>query len=218
MLDQIVRHAVFEALASDDEGHFACVARKIQRRLPGRVSCADQMHVMSMDRVCLAPRGSIEYPFADKPIDAFDGEKAIPFAVDNPWFRGQSDVTTFSIEEMLATKLRALLQRDKGRDLLDLGHAFEVHPRLDDARIVHLFLKYLGRSNLQISRAEAEQRMFAKLDKPRFMSDIKPLLATQVAAKLSDEAISNHHDRVMSRLIALLPGGPWAGSDERRSR
>ena len=151
-------------------------------------------------------------------IDAFDGEKSILFAVDNPWFRGQSDVTTFSIEEMLATKLRALLQRDKGRDLLDLGHALEVHPRLDDARIVHLLLKYLGRSNLQISRAEAEQRMFAKLDNPRFMNDIKPLLATSFAAKLTDETILNYHDQVMRRLIALLPGDSWAGADERRSR
>ncbi len=30
---------------------------------------------------------------------------------------------TYSLEEMLATKMRALLQRDKGRDLFDLSHA-----------------------------------------------------------------------------------------------
>ncbi|MBZ9905272.1 nucleotidyl transferase AbiEii/AbiGii toxin family protein [Mesorhizobium sp. BR115XR7A] len=45
------------------------------------------------------------------------------FDVENPWFTGKTNVPTFSREEMLATQLRALLQRDKGRDLYDLAHA-----------------------------------------------------------------------------------------------
>jgi predicted nucleotidyltransferase component of viral defense system len=43
-----------------------------------------------------------------RPIDSL---KAFPFKVDNPWFSGAADIPTFSTEELLATKIRALLQR-----------------------------------------------------------------------------------------------------------
>ena len=49
--------------------------------------------------------------------EAYDPPQRISFEVTNPWFSGSSAVATFSREEVLGTKLRALLQRDKGRDL-----------------------------------------------------------------------------------------------------
>jgi predicted nucleotidyltransferase component of viral defense system len=42
------------------------------------------------------------------------------FAVSSPWFTGDADIPTFTIEELTATKIRALFQRRKGRDLFDL--------------------------------------------------------------------------------------------------
>lgn len=64
-------------------------------------------------------------------IEAFDPPTAIALRVDNPWFAGEALIPTFSREEMLATKLRALLQRNKGRDLYDLAHALQVFDALD---------------------------------------------------------------------------------------
>ena len=64
-------------------------------------------------------------------ITAFDPPANIKFSVDNPWFTGTVNVPTYSREEMLATKLRALLQRDKGRDLYDLAHALNEFDGLD---------------------------------------------------------------------------------------
>lgn len=151
-------------------------------------------------------------------IEAIDGEHLVRFSVENPWYRGHADIATFTIEEMLATKLRAFLQRDKGRDLLDLAHALNTTPELDDERIVRLFLTYLGRSKQQISRAEAERRMFAKLDNPRFMADIKPLLAANFAMQLTDQVILGHFAEVLHRLIALIPGEPWAATKDRLAR
>lgn len=43
-----------------------------------------------------------------------------PFAVNSQWFKGSCDITTYHFEELLGTKLRALYQRKKGRDLFDL--------------------------------------------------------------------------------------------------
>jgi hypothetical protein len=90
-------------------------------------------------------------------IEAYDAPQVIPFRVKNPWFNGNADIPTFSREEILATKLRALLQRDKGRDLFDLAHSLDIFKGLKTGAVVRFFGQYLGRSGLRISRAEAEQ-------------------------------------------------------------
>jgi predicted nucleotidyltransferase component of viral defense system len=45
----------------------------------------------------------------------------LPFEVSSPWFSRTTEVQTFSLAELMATKLRALFQRAKGRDLLTFG-------------------------------------------------------------------------------------------------
>ena len=89
-------------------------------------------------------------------IEAFDVPEARPLEVANPWFSGKAAIATFSREEMLATKLRALLQRDKGRDLYDLAHALEVFERLDVDRIVGMFVRYLDLSGRPIPLPHAQ--------------------------------------------------------------
>jgi predicted nucleotidyltransferase component of viral defense system len=48
------------------------------------------------------------------------GTDTRPFTVDNPWFTGTAALTVCHLDELLGTKLRALYQRKKGRDLFDL--------------------------------------------------------------------------------------------------
>jgi predicted nucleotidyltransferase component of viral defense system len=48
-----------------------------------------------------------------------------PFSVVSSWFSGTCDATTHTIDELLGTKMRALYQRRKGRDLFDLWAALE---------------------------------------------------------------------------------------------
>ncbi len=48
-----------------------------------------------------------------------------PYAVRSAWWSGQSDVRTFQRVELVATKIRALYQRSKGRDLFDLWLALD---------------------------------------------------------------------------------------------
>lgn len=43
-----------------------------------------------------------------------------PFSVESSWFTGQAELTTYQFNELLGTKMRALYQRKKGRDLFDL--------------------------------------------------------------------------------------------------
>ena len=142
-------------------------------------------------------------------IEAFDAPTALPLEVVNPWFSGKAAIPTFSREEMLATKLRALLQRDKGRDLYDLAHALEIFEGLDIDRIVEIFGRYLDRSGQAISRAQAEERMFAKLANPRFLFDMRPLLPAAQAEALTDVSTAESFRRVFTTLIDRLPGEPW---------
>lgn len=149
---------------------------------------------------------------------AYDGAKTFTHAVDNPWFAGTAELPSFSNEEMLATKLRALLQRDKGRDLYDLVHALEVFGALDPQRIATMFGQYLYLQEQKISRAQAEERMFAKLANPTFLADIRPLLSAEEAQALTDEAIRKGFGAVFRRIIAALPGEPWARTPEMAKR
>jgi len=151
-------------------------------------------------------------------IEAFDPLQAIRYAVENPWYTGAADISTFSREELLATKLRALLQRDKGRDLLDLGQALETLQGLNTARIVECLGLYLARGGTPISRAQAEQRMFAKLAAPRFIADIRPLLPAEQAAQLSEGEIRRVFSVVFTRVISAMPGESWAKTQEKKKK
>jgi len=44
-----------------------------------------------------------------------------PFRVENAFYQGSTDIVPFESEELFGTKLRALLQRRRIRDLLDLN-------------------------------------------------------------------------------------------------
>ena len=150
--------------------------------------------------------------------EAYDPPIEISFGVENPWFIGEAAIPTFSREEMLATKLRALLQRHKGRDLFDLDHALTVFEGLNTARIVECFLLYLEKAEIAISRAEAQQRMFQKLVNPAFFIDMRPLLPTDRARTLTDETLKVTFVRVMKELIDRIPGDEWAKAGEMRER
>ncbi len=151
-------------------------------------------------------------------IQAFDGPAALPLKIDNPWFSGEAAISTFTREEMLATKLRALSQRDQGRDLYDLAHALEVFENLDLGGMVEMFERYLDLSGQTISRAQAEQRMFAKLANPHFLLDLRPLLPAVQAQALTEETTADSFRRVFTMLIDRLPGDPWRRTQAMKER
>ena len=141
-------------------------------------------------------------------IAPFDAPQTLPIKVDNPWFSGSTDIPTFSTEEILSTKLRALLQRNKGRDLVDLAHALDVFPKLELQRTVDMFVEYVKQT--PIPRWEAEKRMFDKLERRGFLADVQPLLAADERARFDDAAGMRAFQRVFEGLIGRIPGKAWA--------
>jgi hypothetical protein len=49
------------------------------------------------------------------------GIKKYPFEIDSGWYKSRTEVASYEAEELFGTKLRALLQRQKNRDLFDLN-------------------------------------------------------------------------------------------------
>ncbi|WP_456856652.1 nucleotidyl transferase AbiEii/AbiGii toxin family protein [Bradyrhizobium sp. USDA 4501] len=151
----------------------------------------------------------VKVEIATRERTAYDGEKTFPFEVKNPWFNGKADITSFSREEILATKLRALFQRDKGRDLVDLAKAVALFDGLDAARVVELFGKHLSASGQTIYRAEAEERMWAKLEDPSFLADVRPLMAPDDAEEFDSDAERTAFVTVFTEFVKRLPSQAW---------
>ena len=143
-------------------------------------------------------------------IDTLAGEQVLPFEMSNPWFSGKTSITTFSREEMLATKLRALLQRDKGRDLFDLAYALDAFEDLDIENLIAMFGQYSVLFGRKISRAQAQERMLNKLVDSQIALDMKSLLPIGQAHTLTEEHIAQVFQQVFTTLIDQLPGKPWA--------
>jgi predicted nucleotidyltransferase component of viral defense system len=128
--------------------------------------------------------------------------------VRNPWFTGTAEITTYELDELLGTKLRALYQRRKGRDLFDLWLCAS-QELLHAGRVVECFVEYMHREEHPVFRAEFERNLHAKESDAAFMDDIKPLLAPSVRY---DPAEAMRIVREI--LIEKIPGDPWRGAHE----
>jgi predicted nucleotidyltransferase component of viral defense system len=76
-----------------------------------------------------------------------------PYSVQSNWFSGVCELSTYSLEELLGTKLRALYQRRKGRDLFDLWIGLtDRHP--DNEAIVRIFQRYMDTGGYHVIQEE----------------------------------------------------------------
>jgi predicted nucleotidyltransferase component of viral defense system len=136
------------------------------------------------------------------------GLKTYPFEVASAWHQARAQIVSFEPEEILGTKLRALLQRHKNRDLFDLNQGL-LQLGLDRDRLIACFQHYLTLEGHPITRAIAEERMLQKLNQS-LTEDIAPLLPAGVQFN-DDDAIAAF-GRVWEGLIARIPGEPWKSS------
>ncbi|MGQ9589096.1 MAG: nucleotidyl transferase AbiEii/AbiGii toxin family protein [Planctomycetota bacterium] len=104
------------------------------------------------------------------------GAHSRAFAVRSPWFDGRAEVQTYTLDELLATKLRALYQRRKGRDLFDLWVGLRLKA-VDPKKIVQGLRRYLEAGGGNLSRDTFEKNLAAKVDSRPFNEDLRPLLA-----------------------------------------
>lgn len=119
-------------------------------------------------------------------------------------FRDEMVATTvngFEIHEMLGTKMRALFQRRRGRDLFDLYWALtEAGTPVNPAEIIDLFLYYLQQEGTVATRDEFIGLLQSHLNDRGFLTDMNALLRTGIAY---DSVVAG--DFVIRNLLQLLP-------------
>lgn len=109
------------------------------------------------------------------------GFEILPFKVSSEWFVGEANITTYKIDELLGTKLRALYQRKKGRDLFDLFYA-DQHHKLDHDMIHKCYEKYMKFSvGSMPSQKEFAINMEEKKNDTDFAGDLEGLLRPDMA-------------------------------------
>jgi len=127
------------------------------------------------------------------------------YSVRNPWFSGESEISTYRLAELLGTKMRALYQRKKGRDLFDLWFALTDH-EVGPEEIVRCFTEYMTYGGISATRAQFEESMAGKIKDALFCDDIYPLLRPGL-----DYDVKAAWDLVHESLVSRLPGDPWKG-------
>ncbi len=104
------------------------------------------------------------------------GYTELEHSMENGWFSGSCTMNSFSIEELLATKLRALYQRRKGRDLFDLFHAM-TQLDVDTQKLVDTYRGYMNFSKGQSpTQKQFLLNMNEKIQDSDFGGDIYALL------------------------------------------
>ncbi|MBI2420032.1 MAG: nucleotidyl transferase AbiEii/AbiGii toxin family protein [Ignavibacteriales bacterium] len=104
------------------------------------------------------------------------GLKKYPFPIESSWFTGKAEITTYSLEELIGTKLRALYQRKKGRDLYDLYKAITISPDSDWQQAIDCYYAYMQTSGKPPSKAEYLNNLANKMVDPDFLGDTTALL------------------------------------------
>ena len=111
----------------------------------------------------------------------------VPFKIENDWFSGNANIQTYTINELLSTKLRALYQRSKGRDLFDLDYARR-NIEIDIAELLRCFNEYAMFSTDKKPPTSGEflKNIEEKEKNPDFLGDLEGLLRSGV--------IFDHHE------------------------
>ncbi len=112
----------------------------------------------------------------------------INYKVKSRWFAGESLLTTYTLEELLGSKIRALYQRKKGRDLFDLWYAItQAEPSPE--KIIEAFNVFMKSSGVSITKNQLIKNMELKIQDAMFIGDVQGLLRVPVKDKFNiDEA------------------------------
>ena len=124
--------------------------------------------------------------------------KTVPFSMDSAWFKGAANIITYEMDELIATKLRALYQRRKGRDLFDLWYVTDRN-LIKLNRVFDIFSKYCTYNNIKVSSEEFLKNLELKKDHRDFHMDMSVLLPSKLHWDF-DEAYQFVVDNVISRL------------------
>ena len=96
--------------------------------------------------------------------------------VDSSYYTGQANVRTLEVEELIASKIRALYQRSKGRDLYDIFLAID-YLHIDINKVLEAFPLYKPEN---MTRELLLSNFESKMNDSQFLNDMNNLLRSDV--------------------------------------
>ena len=124
----------------------------------------------------------------------------VPFAVESSWFTGECEVLTYELAELTGTKLRAVYQRRKGRDLFDLWKILTLVPEIDCEKVMEAYERYLGFTASHLpTYKEFVMNMEEKLQDEEFLADTDIILGPDVEYEPAS-AWTKVHDKLVVSL------------------
>ena len=129
------------------------------------------------------------------------GLTKFPFEVKNSWFSGSAMITTYNFEELIGTKLRALYQRKKGRDLFDLSYAL-ANGDIDIDKVLMCYNKYM---EFVVDKAPSYKQfvnnMEEKMQDSEYLEDTRSLWRADIKFDPQEA-----YERVYNTLIDKMAG------------
>ncbi len=108
------------------------------------------------------------------------GYVKVPFEFNSKWYKGSCLINTYHLEELMGTKLRALYQRTKGRDLYDQYQALTKVADIDIKKVIQCYYAYMHQSNISVPTRELYmQNITEKMSDPEFIGDTIALIHTK---------------------------------------
>ena len=104
----------------------------------------------------------------------------IPFEIASPWFSGTCKVTTYELDELLGTKLRAMYQRRKVRDLFDMDYALK-NAGVDVGKLLRCWRRYMGADGHEPpTHREFIENMNLKMSSKDYLNDMADILRSGI--------------------------------------
>lgn len=129
--------------------------------------------------------------------------RELDFKVNSNWYSGEATVKTYQLNELMGTKLRALYQRRKGRDLFDLWYVMK-NDLIDLDIVLDVFNRHSERNSQPITRALFERNLYEKKSDQGFSTDMQYLIHPSIHYVFEQAC-----EFIESRLLGKLPGESW---------
>lgn len=103
------------------------------------------------------------------------GIQDVKYNMHSEWYTGEVLIPSYELAELLGTKMRALYQRRKGRDLFDMWYAI-TQTDVNVNKIIEAWKFYMEREENTITKQEFLDNMEKKIEDKDFSGDMVGLL------------------------------------------
>jgi predicted nucleotidyltransferase component of viral defense system len=168
--------------------------RDVRERIVALLKKQDDSYVIHSERRYEQTRIKARYKTVAGPVRSFKIEisHVERFPIVSPVRKqvktpdGLADVITYTLEELTATKLRALLERFKGRDIYDLYFISQLKP--DPAVTRKMFLYYFYRSRKVFNPKVHYKNLTKRYESGNYTDDVSAFIKPTVKFDLTKAA------------------------------